>query len=265
MVTMPGRSGYRALFAGALLVLLAGCSAHPVLHEFPPALSASERPPAAVRYTLREDDERDDTWVLRGGEGAAVGTFRWERAWREADASAADRSEDFRRDDRFQDGINQRDYLFRLSATSDSLALSSSLGTAPPRVTVFDANGERIGQLELRTGFDRRYEGIWRGGAVLWRAELAPAGSVVRETDDGSVEDIYPAARLLQWTGGSNAGLKIFAGRAIAGEQFAEPIHDIQAGRPLTRRELGDAVTMLFAIRALEEAAAGANTLREMD
>lgn len=268
MVNTRSLRGYRiSVVAVALpLLVLAGCSARPVLHEFPPALSESARPPAAVRYTLREDDERERTWVLRGGQGAAIGTFRWERAWRDAAGGAVDRSEDFRRDDRFQDGINGHDYLFRLSATSDDLSVSTRMGTAPPRVTVFDAaTGEHLGQLERRTGFDLRYEGIWRGGAVLWRVESLPAGSVERDAPDGAVEDIYPAALLMHWSGGSTAGLKIFAGNAVDGEAFGERIHDLQAGRPLTRSELGDAVAMLFAIRALNEAAAGANALGEMD
>lgn len=265
MVTMPGRSGYRArLLACASILLLAACSARPVLHEFPQPLAPAARPPAAVSYTLREDGDREQTWVLRGAEGDAVGTVRWDRAHREAEAGAPDRSEDFRRDDRFQDGINGRDYMFRLAATSDDIKTSTRMGTAPPRVIVFDASsGEPVGQLELRSGFERRYEGIWRGGAVLWRADVLPEGSIVRDTDDGKVEDFYPPAQRLQWVGGSNAGLVVFAGRAVDGEQFAEPIHDIQAGRPLTRRELGDAVVMLFAIRALEEAALEAMMLRE--
>ncbi|HEX6928914.1 MAG TPA: hypothetical protein VF267_06670, partial [Gammaproteobacteria bacterium] len=69
--------------------------------------------------------------------------------------------------------------------------------------------------------------------------------------------DTYPAAQRLQWTGGSSAGLIIYSGRAVRGEPeaFAEPVFDIEAGRALTRRELGDAVVMLFAIRAAQEAA----------
>lgn len=264
MLTTPGRRGYRAAFFSILAasLLLVGCAtSQPVLHSFPEPLQPEARPPATVTYTLREHDQRTHGWVLRGEQGDVVGTFRWERAFRDAVGDAADRSEDFRRDDRFQDGINGADYTFRVSANSDRISGSSGWGVGPPRVTVFDARGERVGELELRTGFDRRYEGVWRGTAVLWRAEVLPAGSVKRDTDGGKVEDTYPAGQLLEWTGGSTAGLRVYTGRAVAdgATQFGGPVHDIAAGRALTRRELGDAVSLLFAIRSLDEVVALAN------
>lgn len=268
MLTTPGRSGHRIVAVTFLASLLAACSATPVLHEFPPPLAPDARPPSAVSYTLRETEPGSGDWLLRGEQGGTVGGFRWQRAFQDVDTAnvAPDRSEDFRRDDRFQDGINQSDYLFRLGATSDSLRASSSFGTAPPRVTIFNAaSGERVGEIELRTGFDAGFEGIWRDRSILWRGEFLPAGGIERDTPDGAIEDRYPAAQLLQWTGGSNAGLRIYSGRAVGGEPaaFGEALFDITAGRPLTRRELGDAVVLLFAIRALEQAAGEAKVLRE--
>lgn len=263
MLTMPGHYSHRGLLLLPIL-LLGACSATPVLHEFPAPLAPGARPPAAVAYALRETEPESGDWLLRGERGGVIGGFRWQVEFRapETAMSAPDRSEDVRRDDRFQDGINQDDYLFRLGATSDRLADSSGWGTAPPRVTIFSAaTGERVGELELRTGFDSRFEGTWRGRSVLWRAEFLPAGSIERD----GVEDFYPAAQLLSWVGGSNAGLRVYSGRIIEGEPpaFAGPLFDVTAGRSLTRRELGDAVVLLFAIRALEQAAGNARTLRE--
>lgn len=245
MLTMTGKSGYRAASLAAA-ILLSACSARPVLHEFPQPFAASARAPAAVAYTLREIADGSGDWVLHGERGDLVGGFRWRRAALAGSGGI---------DDRFQDGINQADYLFRTGVADESLA--GSWG-GPPRVTIFDAaSGERVGQIELHIGFDTRIEGTWRDRAILWRAESLPGITVPRETGDGDVEDVYPAAQMLQWTGGSNAGLRIYGGRVVAGEPpaFAEPVFDVTAGRPLTRRELGDSIVLLFAIRTLEQAA----------
>lgn len=241
------------------MALLAGCSARPVLHEFPLGMAPGDRPEAAVAYTLREQEPGSDRWELRGEQGGDVGDFRWKRAFRAVQGgNAADRSEDFRRDDLFQNSIDSTDYIFRLSATSGSLKRSTLTGTAPPRVTVFNAaTGQRVGELELRIGYDVRFEGDWNGRQVFWRAEVAQGMELERDTDDGAVLDTYPAAQLLQWVGGSTAGLMVFGGREVSGEPpaFAAPVFDVQSGRALTHRELADAMTMLFGIRAAQEAA----------
>jgi len=260
MLTIRRSAGYCALACIALsTVFLGGCSARPVLHEFPPALEPAARGGAAVTYTLREHETDEGNWELRGGQGDLVGEFHWKPAFRTIEEGGApDRSEDFRRDDLFQDGVNRTDYIFRLAATSGSLERSTLTGTAPPRVTVFSAStGQRVGELEMRIGYDMRFEGDWNGRQILWRVELAPGHEIERETNDGRILDTYPAAQLYQWSGGSNAGLTVFGGREVGGEppEFLAPIFDVQAGRPLTRRELGDAMTMLFAIRAVQEAA----------
>lgn len=242
MLTMPGRYGHR-VFALLAAVLLTACSATPVLHEFPAPLAPESRPPAAVNYTLREADAGAGNWLLRGEQGDVVGGFRWQRDF----SGSAESS----RGQFFQDGINQRDYVFRLGAGADDAA-SRGWDMAPPRITIFNAaTGERVGELELRTGFESRFEGMWQGRRILWRAEFLPGGSVERD----GVEDFYPSAQLLHWTGGSNADLRVYSGRAVAGEPpaFAELLLDVAAGRPLTRRELGDAMVLLFAIRALEQ------------
>ncbi|HEX7047701.1 MAG TPA: hypothetical protein VF275_09055 [Gammaproteobacteria bacterium] len=253
MLTMLVRSGYRAFALASVVasvVLLAGCSATPVLHEFPQPFEAEMRPSSAVDYSLRETESGSGEWVLRGGQGDVVGGFRWEPSFR--DAKGADG--ETRREDLFQDAINGTDYIFQIGASSDSLGSQSGWQTAPPRVVIFNAaTAEQVGELELRIGFDNRFEGIWRGRAILWRATLLP-GAVV-PNDAGDVEDHYPDAQLLEWTGGSNAGLRVYSGRTVTGEPpaFAEAIFDVTAGRPLTRRELGDSVVLLFAIRALEQ------------
>lgn len=266
MLTTRNSIRHCALAAIAVLMgLLTGCSARPVLHEFPPALDAAARPAAAVSYTLREQGKGREEWVLRGAQGDMLGEFRWKRAFRETVAGGApDRSEDFRRYDLFQNSITRGDYIFRLSATSGNLKRSTLTGTAPPRVTIFQAStGERVGELELRAGYDMRFEGDWHGRQVLWRIELAEGREVERESKDGTVLDTYPPAQLMQWTGGSNAGFMVFAGREVQGDSqvFGEQIFDLQAGRPLTQRELGDAVTMLFAIRGVQEAAVLVNAV----
>lgn len=266
MLTTTSFNRHCALAMAAVsIVVLAGCSARPVLHEFPLGMAPESRPEAAVSYTLREQERADDRWVLRGEQGGTVGDFRWKRAFRAVQGNgAADRSEDFRRDDLFQNSIDRTDYIFRLAATSGNLKRSTLTGTAPPRVTVFKAaTGERIGELELRIGYEVRFEGDWNGRQVLWRAELAEDMALERDSDDGAVLDTYPAAQLLHWSGGSTAGLMVFGGREVAGEPaaFAAPIFDIQAGRAMTRRELADAATMLFAIRAAQEAAVLVNAV----
>lgn len=266
MLTTRNSIRHYAFVAVAIwMVLLAGCSARPVLHEFPLGMSPGDRPEAAVAYTLREQEPGSDRWVLRGEQGADVGDFRWKRAFRAVQGgSAADRSEDFRRDDLFQNSVDRTDYIFRLAATSGNLKRSTLTGTAPPRVTVFDARtGQRVGELELRIGHEMRFEGDWNGRQVFWRAELAQDMELERDTDDGAVLDTYPAAQLLQWVGGSTAGLLVFGGREVSGEPaaFAAPIFDVQSGRALTRRELADAMTMLFGIRAVQEAAVLVNAV----
>lgn len=266
MLTIGRSVGYclptTLLFA---IALLAGCSARPVLHSFPMQLAPAVRPEAAATYTLREREPASGEWQLRGGQGDLIGEFRWKPAFRPIEAGGApDRSEDFRRDDLFQDGINGTDYVFRLSATSGSLKRSTLTGTAPPRVTIFSAaTGQRVGELELRSGFDVRFEGDWNGRQVLWRMELVPELEIERETKEGTVLDTYPAAQLIHWAGGSTAGLVVYGGREIDGEpaEFRESIFDVQAGRPLTRRELGDAMTLLFGIRAAQEAAVLVNSV----
>lgn len=270
MLTIRRSVGYclpAALLIG--VVLLAGCSARPVLHSFPMQMAPAVRPDAAVTYTLREREPASGEWQLRGGQGDLVGEFRWKPAFRSVEEGGApDRSEDFRRDDLFQDGINKADYIFRLGATSGNLKRSTLTGTAPPRVTVFSAaTGQRVGELELRSGFDVRFEGDWNGRQVLWRMELVPELEVERKTNEGKVLDRYPAAQRIHWAGGSTAGLIVYGGREIDGEpaKFQEPIFDIQAGRPLTRRELGDAMTLLFGIRAVQEAAVLVNSATNDD
>ncbi|HEX6930141.1 MAG TPA: hypothetical protein VF267_12870, partial [Gammaproteobacteria bacterium] len=169
MLTMPGRSGHRVLALFSVL-LLSACSARPVLHEFPPPLAPDARPEAAVSYTLRQLEPDSDKWILRGAAGEQVGEFRWKPAFREVvETASPDRSEDFRRNDLIQDGVNHTDYIFRVSATSGSLSRSSSLGTAPPRATIFAAaTGQRVGELEIRGGYDMRFEGDWNGRQILW-------------------------------------------------------------------------------------------------
>ncbi len=258
MLTMPVRCGYRAL-ALIAVVLLAGCSATPVLHEFPQPFDAAMRPPSAVGYSLRETEPESGKWALRGGQGGMVGGFHWQPAFRNADGGGGD----FRREDLFQDSITATDYIFQVSASSDRPDRTSGWDAMAPRVVIFNAaTGEQVGELELRTGFDHRFEGTWRGRAAFWRATLLPGTIVPRETEDGDVEDHYPDAQLLEWSGGSNAGLRVYSGRAITGEppRFAEPVFDVTAGRPLTRRELADAMVMLFAIRALEQVAGMASS-----
>lgn len=257
MVTTLRRSCYR--LSPLLLVLLAACSARPVLHEFPPMLALEARPPAVVNYTLEVQPDDPERWELLGGQGATVGTFVWQRAFREPEqgGGSIDRSEDIRRDDRVLDEINRNGYVFRISATSGRLRDSARSGTAPPRLTVLDAgSGERVGELELRVGFDHRVEGIWRGRSVLWRVELIQGGVVERDTDAGKVEDTYPTSQLMYWTGGLDAGLKVYGGREVKQSdppEFGAPFFDITAERPLTRAELGDAVVLIFAIRSLQE------------
>ncbi|HEX6930259.1 MAG TPA: hypothetical protein VF267_13475 [Gammaproteobacteria bacterium] len=257
MLTMPVRSGYRVLaLAGALL--LAGCSVRPVLHEFPQPFQAAMRPSSAVSYSLRETEPGSGKWVLRGGQGGRVGGFHWQPAFRGAGEGSG-------REDLFQDGITSTDYIFQASATPGLPGRETGWGSAPPRVVIFNAaTGKSVGELELRIGFDHRFEGVWRGRPVFWRATLLPGTVVPRETDDGDVEDHYPDAQLLEWSGGSNAGLRVYSGRSVAGEppQFAEAVFDVTAGRALTRRELGDAMVLLFAIRALEQVAGMAEQAR---
>lgn len=257
MLTTLRLSCYR--LSVMFLVLLAACSARPVLHEFPPVLALEARPPAVVNYTLKAQPEDAERWELLGGQGATVGKFLWQRAFREPEegGGSIDRSEDMRRDDRVIDDINQNNYVFRVSATSGRLRDSSRAGTAPPRLTVFNAkSGERVGDLELRVGFDHRVEGIWRGRSILWRVELIRGGVVERETEGGKVEHTYPTSQLMYWTGGFDAGLKVYVGREVKQArppEFGSAFFDITADRPLTRTELGDVVVLVFAIRSLQE------------
>lgn len=245
MLTTPARYGYRALALGAVL-LLAACSARPVLHEFPQPFAAEVRPAAAVSWTLRETEGGSGKWELRGEQGGLVGGFNWRPAFR---GTAGE--------DLFQDGITAKDYLFRVAVSQNRPGSDGDWNVAPPRVIIFDAaTGKQVGELELRIGFDQRFEGIWRGRAIFWRTTRVTGSTLPRETEDGDVLDHYPDAQLLEWSGGSNAGLRIYSGRAVAGDPpaFAGAIFDVTAGRPLTRRETGDAVVLLFAIRALERA-----------
>lgn len=265
MLTTTSSTRHRAIaMTAVLLASLAGCAARPVLHEFPMGMGPESRPEAAVSYTLREQVSDSDRWTLQGAQGGNVGDFRWKRAFRAVDGDAAlDRSEDYRRDDLFQNSINRTDYIFRLSATSGNLKRSTLTGTAPPRVTVFNAaTGQRVGDLELRIGYDVRFEGDWEGRQVFWRAEIAQDMEIERDASDGAVLDTYPAAQLLQWVGGSTAGFTVFGGREVSGEPaaFGAAIFDIQSGRALTRNELADALTMLFAIRGVQEAAVLVNS-----
>lgn len=245
MLTTPVRSGYRMLALGAVL-LLSACSARPVLHEFPQPFEPAARPQAAVSWTLRETQPASGKWELRGEQGGLVGGFHWRPAFRGTPG-----------EDLFQDGITATDYLFRVTSSANRPGEDAGWDRAPPRVIVFDAaTGRQVGELELRIGFDHRFEGVWRGRAIFWRTTRVPGSTLPRETDEGDVLDHYPAAQLLEWSGGSNAGLRIYSGRTVSGEPpaFAGAIFDMTAGRPLTRRETADAVVLLFAIRVLERA-----------
>lgn len=233
MLTTLPRYGHLCLIF-CLAVLLAACTARPVLHEFPPGLALPARAPAAVNYTLQLNENVPGRWELLGGQGASIGVFQWQASSEGADPGVV----------RVTDSVNGNVYRLRL--------LNDDRGA--PRVIAEDAqSGRRVGDLELRIGFHQRVEGVWRDRSLLWQIEHVPANRVRHHGDDGRVEDVYPAAEVLQWIGGSDAGVRAYSGRRVAeGPRFGARFYDVMADRPLARSELGDLVVMLLAITGLQ-------------
>ncbi len=232
-----------------LLLVLSGCATREMLHEFPPELALPARSDAAVNYTLVVDEDAPERWELLGGQNALVASFSWEAHIAEASGSNV-------REDRVLDGVNGRAYVFRYPA---SIGRSSVYSEAmiEPRVNIHDAeNGARIGQIDLRLGYQHRIEGTWRDRNLLWQIRTLESRRVERDTEEGKVEDVYPAAQLIEWTVGSDSGLKIYAGRKVKGgetQEFGMPVFEMTAERPLTRAELGDVVVLLFATLGLQQ------------
>lgn len=250
MLTIHSIAGYRNGILATFALLLAGCAVQPELHSFGMPFEPGARPDAAVRYTLREEDPQAGLWRLRGEQGDVVGEFRVKPGFKPVEVPTNGLVE---RNDLVQDGVNQVDYLLRIQAPNAGLGDSMSRGTVP-RVTAFDAaSGRRLGALDLRSGYDLRFDGDWNGRQVWWRVRTEAPAQL--ENEVRGVMDTYPASQQFQWAGGSNADVNVYSGRKIEGEQFKELIFDLQAGRPLTRREIGEAVSMLFAIRGVQEAA----------
>lgn len=247
MLTALRRSSH---WLPAILLMLSGCTTREVLHEFPPELALPARADAAVNYTLVVDEEAPERWELLGGQNALVANFTWETG---IGAAAGVQT----REDRVLDGVNGRAYVFRYPASIGASSVYSN-AMIEPRVNVHDAiTGERVGQLDLRLGYQHRVEGSWRDRTVLWQISALESRRLERETDQGVVEDIFPAAQLMEWTVGSDAGLKIYAGRKVKGagqqSEFGMPFFEMTAERPLTRRELGDMVVMLFASLGMQQ------------